>query len=427
MPRGVKVQDTAFLFFLFDAVEKRKIPLSVVDTTSQSHPTMAFMGGRKSRLRLLLFTVLPLAITSFCRGSAGCLNRLTGFVQTFSIRRRLLAHEKPDINRQDDSRLLLRLVPALFISVLASSSTAATDFGPTALLTSSFFGDVDLRFFLAGGVCAAFSHGITTPIDVIKTRQQINQDKYGGSVAGAAKIIVQEEGASALLKGFGPTIVGYGIEGAAKFGFYESLKPIVSHLLHLDNPAISYLIASVVAGAAASFVLCPLERTRIRLVTDLNFASNPLTGIPLIVRKSGVWSLFSGYPAMLSKQVPYTLGKQVSFDEVAKYLYSVVPTPSNPTTKLAVSFVSASFASIAACLLSQPGDVILTDTYKEKGSTPSPSIQNVTQAVYDRQGIQGFYSGLTARILQVGAIITSQLLLYDYVKQALGLPATGAS
>jgi len=31
---------------------------------------------------------------------------------------------------------------------------------------------IDYRYFVAGGVCAATSHGITTPIDVVKTKMQ---------------------------------------------------------------------------------------------------------------------------------------------------------------------------------------------------------------------------------------------------------------
>jgi Mitochondrial carrier protein len=34
--------------------------------------------------------------------------------------------------------------------------------------------NIDYRYFVAGGTCAAFSHGITTPIDVIKTKMQAN-------------------------------------------------------------------------------------------------------------------------------------------------------------------------------------------------------------------------------------------------------------
>jgi hypothetical protein len=34
------------------------------------------------------------------------------------------------------------------------------------------------RYFLAGGVCACFSHAIATPIDVIKTRQQVDEGDF---------------------------------------------------------------------------------------------------------------------------------------------------------------------------------------------------------------------------------------------------------
>lgn len=38
---------------------------------------------------------------------------------------------------------------------------------------------IDYRFFVAGGTCAAISHGITTPIDVVKTRIQAQPEVCG--------------------------------------------------------------------------------------------------------------------------------------------------------------------------------------------------------------------------------------------------------
>jgi solute carrier family 25 phosphate transporter 3 len=73
--------------------------------------------------------------------------------------------------------------------------------------------DMDLRFFLAGGVCAATSHGITTPLDVIKTRMQAQPEIYDKGVRNAAVSIMKSDGPQVLLAGLGPTVVGYGIEG----------------------------------------------------------------------------------------------------------------------------------------------------------------------------------------------------------------------
>jgi hypothetical protein len=76
--------------------------------------------------------------------------------------------------------------------------------------------DADPRYFLSGGICAAASHGITTPVDVIKTRQQAAPEKYNGGLVSVATDIVKEDGPTALLVGLLPTIVGYGTEGKAQ-------------------------------------------------------------------------------------------------------------------------------------------------------------------------------------------------------------------
>ena len=103
--------------------------------------------------------------------------------------------------------------------------------------------------------------------------------------------------------------------------------------------------------------------------------------------------------------------------------------------KLLVSVLAAFLASIVACLFSQPGDMILTETYKTGNSSKSskssqqqkqPSFGAVLAEIHRRGGVGEFFRGTKARIVHVGMIITTQLVIYDIVKQMLGLPATGS-
>ena len=233
-------------------------------------------------------------------------------------------------------------------------------------------------------------------------------------------------------------MVGYGVEGALKFGLYESLKPVFLQWLTrgsstgvVGNDATvttAYLFASVAAGAAASVVLCPMEQTRIRQVTDPAFANEGFVrGVVRLNKEEGVGAIFFGLPAMLSKQVPYTAAKQVSFDLFSGFLYGLALQYSLlvADVKTEVEFFAALLASILACLASHPGDVVLTATYKGGPTRNSGGVGEVIGSLYKQNGLGTFFSGITARFFHVGAIITSQLVLYDVIKQILGLPATG--
>ena len=110
---------------------------------------------------------------------------------------------------------------------------------------------------------------------------QTEPAKYNKGVVQAARDIVATEGAGFLLAGLGafvcylclsiytsithakrilfysasagPTVVGYGLEGALKFGCYESFKKLFAHLT--PSKFLNFLLASVIAGAVASIVL----------------------------------------------------------------------------------------------------------------------------------------------------------------------------
>lgn len=123
----------------------------------------------------------------------------------------------------------------------------------------------------------------------------------------AAVDICKTDGPQVLLAGLGPTVAGYGLEGAMKFGVYECMKPIFLSFFQEGDPnakAIAFLLASVVAGAVAALLLCPMESARIRIVTDKEYEGKGLlTGLPKLIKEEGFFSTFGGIWAMLAKQV----------------------------------------------------------------------------------------------------------------------------
>ena len=208
----------------------------------------------------------------------------------------------------------LLLLPLLLLSSQKNAGVTGSAAASAANGALSALKSLDYRYFVAGGTCAAISHGITTPIDVVKTRIQSEPQKYNKGMLVATADILKEDGPGALLGGLGPTVVGYGIEGAMKFGVYEVMKPVFAELMRSlsssgdGSVAVAYLLASVVAGAIAAVLLCPMESTRIKIVTDPAYADKGLlVAFPKMLKDEGLFSSFGGLWAMLSKQVSRTV------------------------------------------------------------------------------------------------------------------------
>lgn len=85
------------------------------------------------------------------------------------------------------------------------------------LATSSGDTKYDLMYYLksalAGGICASITHGALCPVDVVKTRIQLDPVKFNRGLIGGFSQVIAEEGAGGLLTGLGPTVVGYFIQG----------------------------------------------------------------------------------------------------------------------------------------------------------------------------------------------------------------------
>lgn len=126
---------------------------------------------------------------------------------------------------------------------------------------------------------------------------------------------------AALLTGFGPTAAGYFLQGAFKFGGYEFFKQQSINLIGYDtarsNRTAVYLVSSALGEFFADIALCPLEATRIRLVSDPKFANGLIGGFGKILSQEGVGAFYSGFGPILFKQ----------------YVVNYFPCPPNSTSR----------------------------------------------------------------------------------------------
>ena len=169
--------------------------------------------------------------------------------------------------------------------------------------------------------------------------------------------------------------------------------------------------------------MCPLEATRIRLVSQPEFASGLLGGFSKILKNEGVGAFYSGFGPILFKQVPYTMAKFVVYERVSAAIFSVwkkdeLSAPLQTGANLGAGLI----AGFAAAFVSQPADTMLSKINKTPGA-PGEGTTTRLIKIGKELGIKGSYTGIGARLFMVGTLTAFQFAIYSDIKKALG--ATG--
>ena len=146
---------------------------------------------------------------------------------------------------------------------------------------------------LGGALACGVTHAGITPLDVAKCNMQVDYfppgppifysssfanpqvspTKYVG-LTSSVRLLLKEEGANGIWKGFGPTLVGYSLQGMFKYGLYEVFKDFYSNMAGEEAAnkykPIIWLAGSASAEVFADIALCPLEMTKVKIQTSQN-------------------------------------------------------------------------------------------------------------------------------------------------------------
>ncbi|GBL51864.1 hypothetical_protein [Candidozyma auris] len=282
---------------------------------------------------------------------------------------------------------------------------------------------------IGGIVACGPTHSAVTPLDLVKCRRQVDSAIYKSNVDGWKKIIKTK--GDSIFTGVGATFIGYSLQGAGKYGFYEYFKKTYGDLVGQETFAKYktpvYLAASASAEFLADIMLCPLETIKVRTQTTIPpYANNVAEGFSKIYKAEGWAGLYSGIGPLWARQIPYTMVKFSTFEKCVELIYQYLGKPASAYTSVqqtGISFVGGYIAGIFCAVVSHPADVMVSKVTTNK--KPSEGLGSALKRIYGQIGFAGIWNGLPVRIVMIGTLTGFQWLIYDSFKVYVGLPTTG--
>lgn len=289
----------------------------------------------------------------------------------------------------------------------------------------------DLAYYLkgaaAGGICCSITHGALCPVDVVKTRIQLEPHVYNRGMLGGFRQILAAEGAGALTTGLGATAAGYFVQGWFKFGGVEFFKINISQSIGdqaaWNNRTSIYLVSAAMAEVIADIFLCPLEATRIRSVSDPNFPKSLPKGFMKILKNEGVLGFYAGLGPILFKQVPYTMAKFAVQGKAAEMIYGAIgstPEEMGSAANMGVSLSSGVVAGVAAAIISHPADTLLSKINKAGAGGSGSTVSRLLNISKEMGFVRLCLTGLGARCVMIGTLTAGQFGIFDSVMSLLG-------
>lgn len=276
----------------------------------------------------------------------------------------------------------------------------------------------------AGMLAATF----VCPLDVVKTRLQVNRMGYqninGTMVLGHLGKIFKEEGIKGLYCGFSSTMVALLVNWAVYFTVYEQLKTMLQAQearrtgQYMTTPRLSVganMLASAGAGATTILVTNPLWVVKTRIQTqslrpDLIPYQGVVSALRRIFREEGARGLYSGV-------VPALAGiSHVAIQfPLFEFLKSQLAVREGTTVeKLPVGQVAmaTSAAKVIASTITYPHEVVRS-RLQEQGLAKLEQIRytgvfDCIKKISVQEGFGGFYRGYATNLMRTtpAAVIT---------------------
>ncbi|KPM42857.1 Mitochondrial 2-oxodicarboxylate carrier 2 [Neonectria ditissima] len=264
--------------------------------------------------------------------------------------------------------------------------------------------------FAAGAIAGVSEILVMYPLDVVKTRVQLQSanatgaDAYNGMLDCFRKII-KHEGFSRLYRGISAPILMEAPKRATKFAANDEWGKFYRNAFGLTqmNQSVSILTGAS-AGATESFVVVPFELVKIRLQDKASAGkySGMLDVVAKTIKAEGPLAMYQGLESTLWRHILWNAGYFGCIFQVRQLL----PKAESPQGKMGNDLISGAVGGTVGTILNTPLDVVksrIQNTPKVPGVTPKynwafPSVFTVAR----EEGFSALYKGFLPKVLRLG-------------------------
>ncbi|KAI0022829.1 mitochondrial carrier domain-containing protein [Xylariomycetidae sp. FL0641] len=274
-------------------------------------------------------------------------------------------------------------------------------------------GDAPLPFvyqFAAGAIAGVSEILVMYPLDVVKTRVQlqtgkgVGADHYNGMVDCLQKI-VRNEGFSRLYRGITAPILMEAPKRATKFAANDEWGKVYRKAFGAQkmNQGLSILTGAT-AGATESFVVVPFELVKIRLQDKASAGkyNGMLDVVAKTIKNEGILAMYNGLESTLWRHILWNAGYFGCIFQVR----TLLPEATTKKGKITNDIIAGTVGGTVGTIVNTPMDVVksrIQNSVKVAGSVPKYNwAWPACGTVMKEEGFSALYKGFLPKVLRLG-------------------------
>eukprot|EP00013_Stygamoeba_regulata_P006071 CAMPEP_0177639928 /NCGR_PEP_ID=MMETSP0447-20121125/6277_1 /TAXON_ID=0 /ORGANISM="Stygamoeba regulata, Strain BSH-02190019" /LENGTH=305 /DNA_ID=CAMNT_0019141977 /DNA_START=225 /DNA_END=1142 /DNA_ORIENTATION=- len=279
-----------------------------------------------------------------------------------------------------------------------------------------------------GGLSAMTAACVTNPVDVVKTKLQLqgelgsNRVRGYNGVLGGMWRIGREEGLAGLYRGVSASVLREAVYSSLRLGLYEPIKEVLGATDPTSTPLWTKFLAAGTSGAIGAAISTPTDLVKVRFQSVLPGQPKPyrstLHAFVEIFRQGGLRALYVGTNANTQRAVLLTGSQLAAYDHSKHYIINRGWMHEGYQLHL----VSSVFAGLVCSITTSPIDSVKTRLMNQssRGALYRNTFDCFVKTIR-AEGPFALYKGFFSQWLRIAPHTVVSFMVFEFLRKLTGI------